>query len=50
MIGNTIAYKDLGIVALKHLEQVDMSSFAPGFYFVEVLTDGNKATKKIIKN
>ena len=48
--GKVVLTKKLGMITGKQTEQVDLSSFAPGLYFVELSLDGARSTKKIIKN
>jgi hypothetical protein len=48
--GKVVLTKKLGSVSDRHQERVDLSTVAPGLYFIEVSLDGVKSTKKVIKN
>ena len=48
--GKVVLTKQLGKVADKQQEKVDLSAVAPGLYFVELTVDGARSTKKITKN
>jgi hypothetical protein len=48
--GKVILSKQLGTIAGKYSEKVDLSAVAPGLYFIEVTSDGARSTKKITKN
>lgn len=48
--GKIVLTKKLGSIADRYQERVDLSSVAPGLYFIELTLDGEKSTKKIIKN
>ena len=48
--GKVILTKKLGSVSDRYQERVDLSTVAPGLYFIEVSIDGVKSTKKVIKN
>lgn len=48
--GKTVYKKELGSVADKFLEQVDLSSFASGLYVVQFISDGVTSSQKIVKN
>jgi hypothetical protein len=49
VLGKVRFYKDLGIVAGKHVEQINVASLIDGIYFVELNINGSSYTKKIIK-
>ncbi len=48
--GKVVLTKKLGSVSDRHQERVDLSTVAPGLYFIEVSLDGVKSTKKVVKN
>jgi hypothetical protein len=48
--GKVVLTKKLGSVSDRYQERVDLSTVAPGLYFIEVSLDGAKSTKKVIKN
>ncbi|HKC66858.1 MAG TPA: T9SS type A sorting domain-containing protein [Bacteroidia bacterium] len=48
--GKVVLTKKLGSIADRYQERVDLSSVAPGLYFIELTLDGVKSTKKIVKN
>ncbi len=48
--GKVVLSKKIGAVSGKYQENVDLSAVAPGLYFVEVVSDGARSTKKITKN
>jgi len=48
--GKVVLTKKLGSISDRYQERVDLSSVAPGLYFIELSLDGAKSTKKIIKN
>jgi hypothetical protein len=48
--GRAIFHKNLGAVTNTFLEHVDMSSFTPGEYIVQLISNGSMSSKKIIKN
>ncbi len=48
--GKAVLSKKLGAISDRYLEVVDLSSVAPGLYFVELTLDGVRSTKKITKN
>lgn len=50
LLGNILMQKDLGILTGKHMEDVDISSFSKGLYFVEINKGGITAAKKVIIN
>ncbi len=48
--GKIILTKELGMIATKYQEKIDLSSVAPGLYFVELLLEGARSTQKVVKN
>lgn len=48
--GKVIMHKELGKVAEKYREQIDLSKLPNGLYYLAFSTDGIKQTKKLIKN
>jgi len=48
--GKVILTKNLGMISNRYQERVDLSSVAPGLYFVVLSLDGTRSTKKIVKN
>lgn len=48
--GKVVLTKQLGMIANKYQEKIDLSSVAPGLYFVELVLDGERSTQKVIKN
>jgi hypothetical protein len=49
--GKVVLSKKIGMIpAGKYQEKVDLSNVAPGLYFVEVVSDGARSTKKITKS
>lgn len=48
--GKKMIHKEIGIVSQKRVEQVDMSSFSNGIYFIELFVDGHSSFQKIAKN
>ncbi|MGZ3866266.1 MAG: T9SS type A sorting domain-containing protein [Bacteroidia bacterium] len=49
--GKVVLSRSIGSVAAgKYQEKVDMSTLSPGMYFVEVVSDGARSTKKVTKN
>lgn len=47
--GKAIATKQLGTISSRHQEKIDISSLAPGLYFIEVSSNGERSTKRIVK-
>jgi len=48
--GKVVLSNKLGMISDRYQEKVDLSSVAPGLYFVEISLDGVRSTKKITKN
>ena|ERR1700757_1220445 len=48
--GKVVLTKKIGSISDRYQERVDLSSVAPGLYFIELSLDGVKSTKKVIKN
>ncbi len=48
--GSSIFHKELGTLQGKHLEQVDISGLAKGFYILEVLLNGMRSSKQLVIN
>jgi Secretion system C-terminal sorting domain len=49
MLGNMLADKTIGAISGRYTEKVDISEFTKGIYFIEIMQDGVKSTKKLIK-
>ncbi len=49
MLGNVLADKTLGASSGRYTEKIDISEFSKGIYFIEIMQDGVKSTKKLIK-
>lgn len=49
MIGNVLVDKTIGAISGRYTEKVDVSEFSKGIYFIEIMQDGVKSTKKLIK-
>ena len=49
VVGNVIADKNIGSIAGSYSEKVDISNYSKGIYFIELIQDGVKSTKKIVK-
>ena len=47
--GKMLLYKKLGAISGKYIENINMSSFANGQYFIELSIDGITSTRKLIK-
>ncbi|MFZ4546742.1 MAG: T9SS type A sorting domain-containing protein [Bacteroidales bacterium] len=50
LIGNVVMRKYLENTSANYVEKVDLSSSPNGMYFIELVIDGNKSIKKLIKN
>ncbi|MBL0095382.1 MAG: T9SS type A sorting domain-containing protein [Bacteroidetes bacterium] len=48
--GKQMFSKDLGIQQLDLMEKIDLSSFAPGVYLIELSLNGQKTTRRVVKN
>ena len=48
--GRMLTHKELGLVQQNQVETLDFSSLNAGIYFVEVTLNGNRVTKRVIKN
>ena len=49
MPGNVVAHKSVERLTANHVERIDLSSLAPGVYFIKVEINGVASTKKIVK-
>ena len=49
VVGNIIAERNIGMLSGSYSEKLDISNYSKGIYFVELIQDGVKSTKKIVK-
>ena len=49
VLGNVIENKNIGMLPGNYSEKVDISNYSKGIYFIELIQDGVKTTKKIVK-
>lgn len=49
-LGSVILTKSIENTFGNFTDKIDLSSYPNGLYFIEVLVDGNKLTKKLVKN
>ncbi|MEO8761169.1 MAG: T9SS type A sorting domain-containing protein [Bacteroidia bacterium] len=47
--GKVVVTKNLGMISNRYQERIDLSTVAPGLYFVELSLDGVRSTKKVVK-
>jgi outer membrane usher protein FimD/PapC len=48
--GKQIMSKDLGVQQLDLMEKIDLTSYAPGVYLVELSLNGQSTSRRVVKN